>query len=129
LIDRCYLQIGNVASTLPSKKHVVAFLDGLGEEFVEAAFKIEDKNYIKAHNLIKTIIIIDIYKNIEKKDLFRILDLLENTETEFTFIDVVIPIKEIIDISTIEALLSKKDVSSGMAKVIWEYIYESEICF
>ena len=113
--------------TRPDYKHVVSFLDGLGEQFVEAAFNIEDKNYIRAHNLIKTIIIIDIYKNTEKKDLFRILDLLENTETEFTFIDVVIPIKEIIDISTIESLLSKKDVSSGMAKVIWEYIYESEV--
>jgi hypothetical protein len=116
-----------VLKTRADYKQVVSFLDGLGEQFVEAAFNIEDKNYIRAHNIIKTIIIIDIYKNIEKKDLFRILDLLENTETEFTFIDVVIPIKEIIDISTIEALLSKKDVSSGMAKVIWEYIYESEV--
>ena len=107
-------------------KNVILFLDNLGPEFVNMAFNIEDKKYIRAHNIIKTLIIIEIYKNTEKKDLFRILDLLENTETEFTFIDIVVPIKEMININTIESLLSKKDITYGKAKVIWEYIYESE---
>lgn len=111
----------------PDYKETINFLNYLGKDFIEEFFNIKDKNFIRAHNIIKTIIIIKVYKEIEKKDLFRILDLLENTDTEFTFIDIVVPIKEIIDISTIENLLSKKEIASGMAKVIWEYIYETEI--
>ncbi len=127
ILDAESKQRKEILSSRPDYKPIVAFLDSLGPDFVNAAFNIPDKKYIRAHNLIKTIIIIDIYKTTEKADLFRILDLMENTTTEFTFIDIVIPVKEIIDISTIETLLSKKEVSSGMAKVIWEYIYESDM--
>ena len=88
---------------------------------------IEDKQYIKAHNIIKTIILIKLYKDVEKVKLFRMLELLENTENEFTFIDIVIPTKELIDIATIESLLTKKQVISGMALTIWDYMYEAEI--
>jgi hypothetical protein len=127
IIDSESKQRKETLSNRPDYKEVNKFLTVLGEQFVEVAFNIEDKNYIRAHNIIKTIILLKIYKGNEKKDLFRILDLLENTDTEFTFIDIVVPIKDIIDISTIESLLSKKEIQSGMAKVIWEYIYESEI--
>ena len=127
IIDADSKQRKETLSNRPDYKEAMNFLNYLGPEFVSAAFSIEDVDYIKAHNIIKTLIIIQIYKNTEKKDLFRILDLLENTETEFTFIDIVIPIKDIIDINQIESLLSKKEVNSGMAKVIWDYIYESEL--
>jgi hypothetical protein len=111
-------------------KEVVNFLNefekDFGKDFMEVYFYNKNEN-LRAHNIIKLIIILKIYKGTEKKDLFRILDLLENTETEFTFIDIVVPIKEIIDISTIESLLSKKEIQSGLAKTIWEYMYESEL--
>ena len=108
-------------------KMIIEFLNSLGNDFITSAFLIEDKNYIRCHNILKTLIIIKLYKNIEKVELFRILELLETTENEFTFIDIVVPIKEIIDISTIESLLTKKQIITGMAQTIWEYIYESEM--
>ena len=107
-------------------KNIIKFLNDLGTDFISSAFMIEDKNYIKCHNIIKTLIIVKLYKSLEKIELFRLLEMLENTENEFTFIDIVIPIKEIIDISTIETLLTKKQVLSGLAQTIWDYIYESE---
>jgi len=107
-------------------KEVINFLNNLGGEFVNSVFNIEDKNHIRAHNIIKTLIIIKIYKNKEKIDLFRILELLETTDNEFTFIDIIVPIKESIEMSTIEALLSKKEITKGYANKIWSAIEELE---
>lgn len=102
----------------------VEFLNSLGGDFVNAAFNIEDKNHIKAHNIIKTIIVIKIYKLKEKVELFRILELLETTDNEFTFIDIVVPVKEIIEMATIEGILSKKEITKGVANKIWNAIEE-----
>ena len=107
-------------------KQVVLFLNNLGGNFVNASFNVDDKNHIRAHNIIKTIIIVSIYKLQEKIDLFRILELLETTDNEFTFIDIVVPIKEFIEISTIEGLLSKKEIIRGTANKIWNAIEELE---
>jgi hypothetical protein len=105
-------------------KPTINFLNSLGGDFVNAAFNIPDKNHIRAHNIIKTIIIIQIYKLKEKVDLFRILELLETTDNEFTFIDIVVPIKETIEMSTIEGILTKKDITKGVANKIWSAIEE-----
>lgn len=129
LLDAESKQRKETLSNRPDYKEVTKFLNELntdfGKDFVDTFFY-NDNVSMRAHNIIKLIILIKIYKGTEKKDLFRILDLLENTETEFTFIDIVVPIKELIDISTIEALLSKKEIQSGMAKTIWEYMYDTE---
>ena len=126
LIDAENKQKREILSKRADYKNIVSFLNNLGNEFIMSAFMIEDKNFVKAHNIIKTIIIVKLYKNIEKVELFRMLEMLESTENEFTFIDIVVPVKEIIDIATIESLLTKKQVLSGMAQTIWDYVYESE---
>jgi len=126
LIDAENKQKRELLSKRSDYAEIISFLNSLGNEFIMNVFMIEDKNYIKSHNIIKTLIIIKLYKNVEKAELFKILEMLETTENEFTFIDIVIPIKQIIDISTIESLLTKKQVLAGMAQSIWDYIYESE---
>jgi hypothetical protein len=110
----------------PDYKNVVEFLNELGANFVNTVFNIDDKNHIRAHNIIKTIIITKIYNGKEKIDLFRILELLETSDNEFTFIDIVVPIKESIEMSTIEGLLSKKEIMKGVANKIWNAIEELE---
>lgn len=125
LLDAESKQRKEILSNKPDYKDVNAFINDMGDEIVNAFFY-NDNSSIRAHNIIKLIIFDKIYKGIEKAEIFRILDLLENTETDFTFIDIVVPVKELIDISTIESLLSKKEIQSGFAKMIWEYIYESE---
>ena len=113
-------------ATKPDYKTVVNFLNELGGDFINAVFNVPDKNNIRSHNIIKTLIIIQLYKNKEKIDLFRILELLETTDNEFTFIDIVVPTKDIIELNTIESLLTKKEIEKGVGKIIWEYLYESE---
>ena len=58
--------------------------------------------------------------------MFRLLELLETVEGEFIFIDIVVPIKTLIDIKSIESLLSKKDIQSGKANEIYDFINESD---
>jgi len=110
----------------PDYKSIISFLNELGGDFINAVFNVADKNNIRAHNIIKTLIIIQLYKNKEKIELFRFLELLETTDNEFTFIDIVVPTKDIIELNTIESLLTKKEIEKGVGKIIWEYLYESE---
>lgn len=110
----------------PEYKPIITLLNDLGSDFVNTVFNIPDKNYIRSHNIIKTIIIILLYKNKEKIDLFRILELLDTTDNEFSFIEIIVPTKDIIEINTIESLLTKKEIEKGVGKIIWEYLYELE---
>lgn len=116
-----------ILKSKPEYRKTIEFLNMLGSEFIIENIAIEDKNYIRSHNLIKIIIILQIYKTLEKKELFRLLELLETNEGEFIFIDIVVPIKTIIDIKTIESLLTKKEIQSGKAMEIWDYINESDV--
>lgn len=111
----------------PEYKKTIDFLNMLGADFIQSNIAIPNKDNIQAHNLIKIIIILQVYKNLEKKDLFRLLELLETVEGEFIFIDIVVPIKTLIDIKSIESLLSKKDIQSGKANEIYDFINESDI--
>jgi hypothetical protein len=106
-------------------KETVAFLNLLGSEYVEKNFKLANKKD-QAHNIIKTLILLLIYKKNEKKEVFRILESVENEEGEYMFIDIVLPKRQYIDFSSVEQLLSKKEVLSGLAHELWNYIVENE---
>ena len=97
----------------------------LSNEYVNKNFKLEAlKNNIddQCHNIIKTIIILELYKVKEKKEFFRILEMTENLEGEYTFIDIVVPTKKTIDFSSIENVLDKKDIMKGMATKLWNFL-------
>ena len=66
LIDAENKQKREILSKRADYKNIVSFLNNLGNEFIMSAFMIEDKNFVKAHNIIKTLIIVKLYKNIEK---------------------------------------------------------------
>jgi hypothetical protein len=106
-------------------KDVLKIVKDLGEDFFKVAYVDVKNKSMKAHNIIKTIILYDIYRS-EKKEIFKLIELLESTEGEFMFLDIVMPTKEVIDFKNIEMLLSKKDLVRGMAYVLWDYITEYE---
>ena len=108
-------------------KDGINLLNMLGSEYVNSVFKLKNINASdQIHNIIKTIIILLIYKNKEKEDVFRILETVEMENGEYTFIDKVMSKTEHIDFSSIESILSKKEIKSGLAHEIWGYLTEHQ---
>lgn len=110
-------------------KETIELLNTLGQDYVDNAFKLDKLNNNiddQVHNIIKTIIILLIYKKTEKESVFRILESIENEEGEYMFIDIVIPRKQHINFSSVENLLSKKDLIKGLAHEYWNFILDQE---
>jgi hypothetical protein len=110
-------------------KEPVEFINILGQDYIEKNFSLESlkKNERQQlHNIIKTIILLNFYKNEDKKEVFKILEIAETQQGEYIFIDVVMPTKQYIDFSSVENILSRKEVLSGMAHEFWDYINEHE---
>ena len=127
-----YLDADTQKKDVLKKRHdyqeSISFIDDLGSDFFKLAYyDVKDKD-VKAHNIIKTIVITNIYRN-EKKNIFKLLEILDTTEGEFIFIDIVVPTRQIIDFRNIELLLSKKDIMKGLAYTLWDFIteYESDL--
>lgn len=109
----------------PDFKKPIEFLNSLGNDFIQLNFiKNKDKNNI--HNIIKTIIILEIYKKNDKPEISRMLELSASGDEEYIFIDIVVPSKTVLDIETFEKVLSKKDIVKGLAYNFWNYMIEFE---
>nr|QBK88394.1 MAG: uncharacterized protein LCMiAC01_00580 [Mimivirus LCMiAC01] len=106
-------------------KSAVTFLNEYGAEFVTAKFKLENIGgnvYNQGHNIIKSIILNELYKKQEKKDVFNILESIEKEKGEYIFIDVIIPKISHIDFSIIESVLDKSDADSGLSYDIYDML-------
>lgn len=128
LVDLDQTKLNNY-SHKPEYKDAVSFLNTLGSEYINTAFKLENLNdnvNEQVHNIIKTVIILLIYKKTEKEDVFRILETIENENGEYMFIDIVMPKTQHIDFSSIEGLLTQKEVLQGLAHEFWGYLTEAE---
>lgn len=113
----------------PYAQDTIDFLNSLNDEFISAAFRLKalDGNVSnQAHNIIKTIIILLVYKISDKKTLYNIIETVEMSDGEYMFIDIVEPIVDVINFNSIESLLSKKDLLSGLAYDIWDYMGEMD---
>ena len=102
------------------KKH------SLTKEFIDNVFRLNDKITvnIQCHNIIKTLIILELYKSNERNDFFAILEMTENLEGEYTFIDIVVPTQKTLDYESIESVLEKKDILNGMATKLWKFLQD-----
>ena len=101
------------------------FINETSIDFIKNILKI--KNYeSKNHNIIKTFIILYIYKLNEKNELFKIIELTENSEGEYIFIDIVESNYDKIDFSSLTNILSPKDIIKGINYDIWEYLKSFE---
>jgi hypothetical protein len=87
--------------------------------------KIENKNTIINHNLIKIMIYLYLYKSEEKKELFNIIETTETNNGEFIFIDVVVPRNMYIDYDVIESILSPEDNKTNLPETIYNICNEN----
>lgn len=107
----------------------VDFLNLLGQEHVEKYLRLKNiggDTKVQAHNLIKTIILNDLYYNQDKKTVHEFLESSEKEIGEFIYIDIVVPRTEYIDYNIIELSLSKQDIDNGLASEIYDLITQYE---
>ncbi|AYV75748.1 MAG: hypothetical protein Terrestrivirus3_17 [Terrestrivirus sp.] len=126
LVDMDSAKLSAVSGKL-EYKDAISLLNNLGSDYIDSAYRLENLNgnvNDQVHNIIKTIIILLIYKKTEKEDVFRILETVENEGGEYTFIDIVIPRTQHIDFSSVEALFTKKEMVRGLAHEFWGYLTE-----
>jgi hypothetical protein len=123
LLDADTSQKKDTLNDRPDYKDIIKIKKDLGEEFFKIAYYDVTNKSMKGHNIIKTIILYEIYRA-EKKEIYKLIELLESTEGEYMFLDIVLPTKEVIDFRNIEVLLTKKDLVRGMAYVLWDYMTE-----
>ena len=118
-----------IAVNKPEFKTTVEFLNSLGQEFVLKNFKLENlggRREEQSHNIIKTIIVNELYYKIEKKDVYDIISSAEKKDGEFTFIDIVVPSAYYIDFNAIEDILTKSEIRSGYTNELYKFIMENE---
>lgn len=128
LLDADSVKISQLAKK-PDYIEAIKFLNNLGQEFVETSFKLKNlSGNVKeqSHNIIKTIILTEIYFKLDKKEVHQFLDDSEKQAGEFIYIDIVVPQTEFIDYNTIELSLHKKDVENGLASEIYDLILKTE---
>lgn len=110
-------------------KEAILFLNKLGMDYISKNFKLENINndrQLQGHNMIKTIIILLLYKVNEKKDFFRLLEMIENQDGEYMFIDIVVPTQKYVDYNTIEKIFGTIGSSKNMASYLWQFFVEHE---
>mgnify|MGYP003385925735 CR=1 FL=1 len=118
-----------IAIKKPEFKTTIDFLNSLGQEFVLKNFKLENlggRKEEQSHNIIKTIIVNELYYKIEKKDVYDIISSAEKKEGEFTFIDIVVPSAYYIDFNAIEDILTKNEIRAGYANELYKFVMENE---
>lgn len=111
----------------PYVTETMEFLNMLNDEFIDNFFRLKGNNnnlLDQSHSIIKTIIVLLVYKIYDKKTLYTMIEQTEISEGEYMFIDIIEPITDTINFNVIESLLSKKDLFSGLAYDLWDYIEE-----
>ena len=103
----------------------VEFLTQFDDEFIKSMFHTGDEN-IKLHNIVKTIIVVSIYNIQDRQDFFKLLEMSENEDGEFMFLNVSMPITQYMSYDAIISILSKEDIESGLGDKIWNYLKNIE---
>lgn len=109
----------------PYSEQTIEFIDSIGIELAEISYNLDNLNNNKreqAHNIIKTLIILNVYIPNDKRILYDIIESTDLSNTEYMYIDIIEPISELINFTSIENLLSVKDVEQGLAYEIWNYL-------
>lgn len=124
LFDQAQPKLSSI-ERLPHGKETIDFVSQLDSDFMRENFMIKNKND-QSHNIIKTLIVLLIYRVNEKKDFYKMLELSETEDGEYIFIDVVRPTQQYVDFSTVESLLNQEDILNNLAYDLWDYLGEIE---
>jgi hypothetical protein len=118
----------NTLKTLPDFIETIKFLNTLDVEYIKKNLildNIENKDKkLQCHNIIKTLIYIELYKNIEKIDLYKMLEMSDTVDDEYMYIDIVVARKQTMDYDILEKLLGPKN--KNLAQEFWKMINEEE---
>lgn len=90
-------------------------------EFLSLSHAKNDES-LQWHNIIKTILINLLYVNVERIDILHMIEASELESGEYTFIDIVVPIRKYIDLSDVESVLTQYEIETGVAMHIWDLI-------
>lgn len=107
-------------------KDAITFLNNLGSEYVNNYFLMivkkdgSEQVEINVHNLIKTIVFNNIYRNQEQNMVFEILNDLEESKHEYTFIDIVVSGDDVADFESYRQIFLGEDNSEVIAKDLYD---------
>jgi len=113
----------------PYVDNTMEFLNELGMDTINGAFRLKSTNddkTLQCHNLVKTMIILMLYKSVDKKDLIKMIELSHNTEGEYMFIEIIEPTSNMINFNSIESILDKKELTKGFAHDVWDFLEHIE---
>ncbi len=117
--DRATLEILNKKSSFIES---IDFLNALGRDFVELAFiKLKDT---QIHNLVKTVIVYEIYRNTDKKNMSQLMENISEKKGEYIYIDIVVSKYEQVDMELIESVISEQDkqLNANLVHDLWNMI-------
>lgn len=112
-------------------KDAINFLNRLGREYIDNYLLMivrkgdDEVVEINVHNLIKTIVFGEIYRNQEQSMVFEILNDIEETKHEYTFIDIVVANDDVTDFDSFRQIFLGDDHMDTMAKDLFELVNES----
>lgn len=115
--------------TIPEYIETIKFLNTLDVDYITNNLILknienQDKK-IQCHNIIKTLIYIELYKNTEKNDLYKLLEMIDNIDGEYMYIDIVVGKKQTIDYDVFEKIVGPKN--KYLAQEFWKMINDKQI--
>ena len=124
-LQRQTLQVADV-------KDAVDFLNTLDADYIDnyiLAVTTDEFNEqivdINVHNLIKTIVFREIYKNQEQYLVFKILSDIEEKENEYIWIDIVVSTDELTDFNFFRNIFAGEDDYDFLARELFELVIKS----
>ncbi|XWV25201.1 hypothetical protein QJ856_gp0571 [Tupanvirus deep ocean] len=112
-------------------KDAVNFLNGLGKDYIDNYLLMivrkgeEEVVEINVHNLIKTIVFGEIYRNQEQNMVFEILNDIEEDKHEYTFIDIISTSDEVTDFESFREIFLGDDNMDVVAKDLFELVNDA----
>ena len=113
-----------ILSNNPIKyQNTIKHFNELGEDFIEKYFLIDD-NF---HNIIKTFIFKNIYKNEEKTNILDILNEKEVDNAEYKYIEIIVSgERKLIDFTFFQKILSLDELKKGVAEDYYDFLEENK---
>lgn len=118
----------DILKVKPDFKDTIMFLNQLGSDYISKNFMLSDTNkkQDQCHKIIKTIIVLLLYKVTEKKEFFRLLEMTENLDGEYMFIDIVVPKQKYIDFNSVEQLIGSSPAVKNLSYYLWNFVVDFE---
>jgi hypothetical protein len=112
-----------ILSNNPLKyESTIKLFNDFGEDYILDHFLIKD-NF---HNIIKSLIFLQIYLKEEKIEILNFLNQIENNEIEYKYIEIIVSNeKKIVDFNFIQKFLNIQQLRSGLAEEIYNYLEET----